>query len=65
MTEDELEYFRKNLRSILNVIFLDKPIKNATAYFGIWHQTRSILEQELSAVVNASARDEINKIKAD
>ncbi len=65
MTDDEIEFFRKNIRRILQQIFLDKPIGSATAYFSIWHELRKVLEEELSITINTEVQTEIDKIKSD
>jgi len=65
MTQEEIAYFRANVRRALDHIFAGQSITTATEYFAIWQEIKRVLEEEFHVLVNHECNVEVKKIRGE
>lgn len=62
---EDLNYFRVQLKLLLQFMLKDQPIERSTQYFALWALFKKILEEELFKLTDLPCQDTVKKIQED
>jgi len=65
MKQEDVVFFRANVRRTLDHIFAGQSITTATEYFALWQEIKRVLEEELHVLVNHECDVEVKKIRGE